>query len=210
LIPGKAPSEYIQQEFIELLKSLYQAAQHYNDEVLLFIDPVHQVHNNENDYCWQFKGRCHTKTALANTGRRRLNIIGAINPVTLQPTAMLIEDNCCEEVIVAFLEEIKKQYSSATTICIILDNARYQRAYSVQIRAKELGISLIYLPPYCPNLNLIERLWRFFKKKVMKNKFYETFGEFEHSVGEFFVNFDDYLVQLKSLLSFKFGIIKAN
>jgi len=192
-----------------LLKGLYQAALHYSDEVLLFIDPVHQVHNNENDYCWQCKGAYNTKTALANTGRRRLNIIGAINPVTFQPTAMLIEDNCCEEVIVAFLEEIKKQYSSATTICIILDNARYQRAYSVQLRAKELGISLIYLPPYCPNLNLIERLWRFFKKKVMKNKFYETFAEFEHSVEQFFINFDDYLLQIKSLLTFKFGIIKA-
>jgi transposase len=84
---------------------------------------------------------------------------------------MLMEDNCCEEVIMAFLEEIKKQYCSATTICIILDNARYQRAYAVQQRAGELAISLVYLPPYCPNLHLIGRLWRFFKKKVIKNKF---------------------------------------
>jgi transposase len=192
-----------------LLKSLYQAALHYEDEVLLFIDPVHQVHNNENDYCWQLKGGHNTKTALANTGRRRLNIIGAINPVTLKPTALLVEDNCCEEVITAFLEEIKKQYSSATSICIVLDNARYQRAYSVQNKARELDITLVYLPAYCPNLNLIERLWRFFKKKIMKNKFYETFEEFENAVSQFFVNFDNYTTELTSLLSFKFGIIKA-
>jgi transposase len=177
--------------------------------VLLFADPVHQVHNNENDYCWQLRGAPNTKTALANTGRRRLNIIGAINPLTLQPTALLMEDNCCEEAIVAFLEEIKKQYVSATTICIVLDNARYQRAYSVQQRAGELGIVLVYLPPYCPNPNLIERLWRFFKKKAMKNKFYETFADFENAVEKFFVNFNDYTTELTTLLSFRFGIIKA-
>jgi transposase len=141
---------------------------------LLFADPVHQVHNNENDYCWQLKGKAHTKTALANTGRRRLNIIGAINPVSLKPTVMLTEENCSMEVMEAFLEEIKNQYPTATSICIILDNARYQRAYSVQRKAEQLNINLIYLPPYCPNLNLIERLWRYFKKKVMKNKYFHS------------------------------------
>lgn len=177
--------------------------------MLLFADPVHQVHNNENDYCWQLKGRHNTKTAFANTGRRRLNIIGAINPVNLQPTIMLTEENCCVEVMEAFLEEIKNQYSTASSICIVLDNAKYQRAYSVQHKAAVLNITLLYLPPYCPNLNLIERLWKYFKKKVMKNKYYETFAEFETAVEQFFINFDQHLHELKSLLSFKFGIIKA-
>jgi len=178
--------------------------------VLLFADPVHQVHNNENDYCWQLRGRENTKAALANTGRRRLNIIGAINPVNLQPTVMLTEENCCVEVMEAFLEEIRSQYCTATNICIILDNARYQRAYCVQRKAEQLNINLIFLPPYCPNLNLIERLWRYFKRKVMKNKYYETFAEFETCVEQFFINFDQHLGDLKSLLSFKFGIIKAS
>ena len=137
---------------MELLKDLFAAAQHDSNEVLLFADPVHQVHNNENDYCWQLKGSNNTKTALANTGRRRLNIIGAINPVNLQPTVMLTEENCCVEVIEAFLEEIKNQCSTASCICIILDNAKYQRAYSVQHKAAQLNINLVYLPPYCPNL----------------------------------------------------------
>ena len=123
---------------------------------------------------------------------------------------MLTEENCCTEVMEAFLEEIKSQYCTATNICIILDNARYQRAYSVQRKAEQLNINLIYLPPYCPNLNLIERLWRYFKKKVMKNKYYETFSEFEISVEQFFINFEQHFDDLKSLLSFKFGIIKAN
>jgi transposase len=209
LIPGKVPAQSIQKTFIALLETLYQAAQHYGDEILLFADPVHQVHNNENDYCWQLRGAAHTKTALANTGRRRLNIIGAINAVSLQPTILLTEENCCVEVIEVFLQEIRKQYPSAKTICIVLDNARYQRAYAVQQKAAALNIELIYLPPYCPNLNLIERLWRFFKKKIMKNKYYESFDEFENAVEQFFTNFNDNYDQLKSLLTFKFGIIKA-
>jgi len=154
-------------------------------------------------------GAAHTKTALANTGRRRLNIIGAINAVSLQPTILLTEENCCVEVIEAFLEEIRKQYPSAKSICIVLDNARYQRAYRVQQKAANLNIELVYLPPYCPNLNLIERLWRFFKKKIVKNKYYESFAEFENAVEQFFINFNDNSDQLKSLLTFKFGIIKA-
>jgi len=194
---------------MELLKDLFAAAQHDSNEVLLFADPVHQVHNNENDYCWQLKGSNNTKTALANTGRRRLNIIGAINPVNLQPTVMLTEENCCVEVIEAFLQEIKSQYSTASSICIILDNAKYQRAYSVQHKAAQLNINLVYLPPYCPNLNLIERLWKYFKKKIMKNRYYPTFSEFETCVEQFFINFEQHLDDLKTLLSFKFGIIKA-
>lgn len=209
MIPGKVPAESVQKTFIALLETLYQAAQHYGDEILLFADPVHQVHNNENDYCWQLRGAAHTKTALANTGRRRLNIIGAINAVSLQPTILLTEENCCVEVIEVFLQEIRKQYPSAKTICIVLDNARYQRAYAVQQKAAALNIELIYLPPYCPNLNLIERLWRFFKKKIMKNKYYGSFAEFENAVEQFFINFNDNYDQLKSLLTFKFGIIKA-
>ncbi|MBK7884376.1 MAG: transposase [Chitinophagaceae bacterium] len=76
------------------------------------------------------------KKVLANTGRKRLNIIGAVNLVTFEPTIMLTEENCCAEVIEAFLGELRQQYSSATSICIILDNARYQRSYIVQEKQK--------------------------------------------------------------------------
>jgi transposase len=189
---------------------MYEVAKHDDKQVLLFLDPMHQIHNNENDYSWQLKGKQHTKQIKANTGRRRMNIVGAINPVTLAPTIIITEENCCEELIHAFLYEVREQYKEAKTVCIILDNARYQRAYSVNDLAKELEIELVYLPPYCPNLNLIERLWKFFKKKVMKNKYYSTFKEFEEIVFEFFKNFDNQLDELKTILNFKFGIIKTS
>jgi len=192
------------------MEELYRCASNDNKEVLLYLDPMHQIHNNENDYAWQPTGCKGTKKVQANTGRRRLNIIGAINPVSFEPTIMLTEENCCAEVIETFLEEVKKQYNDATTICIILDNARYQRSYVVQQKAKELDISLLYLPPYSLNLNLIERLWRYFKKKVMKNKYYDTYACFEKAVETFFQTFSERVADVKPFLNFKFGIIKSN
>jgi len=103
---------------------------------------MHQVHNNENDYSWQFKGKDNTKQIKANTGRGSMNIVEAINPVTLAPTVIITEENCCEELIHAFLYEIKDQYKDAETICIVLDNARYQRAYAVKDLAIELNIEI--------------------------------------------------------------------
>jgi transposase len=103
---------------------------------------------------------------------------------------MLTEENCCVEVIKAFLGEVKKQYIDATEICIILDNARYQRSYLVQEKAKTLGIQLLYLPPHSPNLNLIERLWRYFKKIVMNNKYHATYSGIEKAIETFFITFN--------------------
>ena len=192
-----------------MMEALYNCAINDEEQVLLFLDPMHQIHNNENDYAWQLKGIKGTRQVLANTGRKRLNIIGAINPVTLEPTIILTEENCSAEVIEAFLEEVKKQYNKAKTICIILDNARYQRSNLVQTTAKFFNIDLLYLPPYSPNLNLIERLWRFFKKEIIKNKYYADYATFEKAVETFFTQFGNRKEDLRTLLNFKFGIIKA-
>jgi transposase len=171
---------------------------------------MHQIHNNENAYCWQFKGKKNTKKVPSNSGRRRLNIIGAINPVDLEPTIVLTEANCNTELIIEYLKMLKTQYKNKDKICLILDNASYNRSYQTQEVAADLGIELMYLPPYSPNLNLIERLWKFFKKKIMKNKYYPNFKEFEKQVTTFFKDFDDYKDELKSLLTLNFGIIKAS
>lgn len=191
------------------MESLYGCAQRNGKEVLLYADPMHQVHNAENGYAWQEVGREGTKEIPSNTGRRRLNILGAINPVTLEPTILLEEENCNADSIIRLMGAIKKQYKEAQTICLILDNARYQKGKAAQGKARELGIDLVYLPPYSPNLNLIERLWKFFKKKVMKNKYYGDFEAFRKAAESFFQDFGQHKDELKKLLNFKFGIIKA-
>lgn len=209
MIPGKHPSEEVQKETVEKIMEIIETSKKENHTVVFF-DPMHQIHNNENDYCWQFKGKANTKTIGSNSGRRRLNIIGAIDPINLNPTIILTEANCDADLMTAYLKHLKEIYSTKDKITVILDNASYNRAYKTQDCAKDLGIELFYLPPYSPNLNLIERLWKFFKKKIMKNKYYETFKEFERNVEEFFKNFNQYNQELITLLTLNFGIIKAS
>jgi len=72
-----------------------------------------------------------------------------------------------------------------------------------------LGIRLIFLPTYSPNLNLIERLWKFLKKIVLKNKYYKTFNEFRNAIESFFVNIQIHKKNIMKLLNHKFEIIIA-
>jgi len=121
-----------------------------------------------------------------------------------------MEGSCDREVIKALLRQIRKDYPEAPKITMFLDNAGYNRAHDVQELAQEFNITLRYLPPYAPNLNLIERLWKFFKKKIMKNKYYSSFQSFYQAIDNFFKNFSDYEKERRSLLTLKFQIIKAS
>ena len=94
-------------------------------------------------------------------------------------------------------------------IVVIQDNAKYHHAYAQSEHIKNLNVTPYFLPPYCPNLNLIERLWKFMKKEVMHNTYYETYSEFYDAVIEFCGNTEKYSDELSSLMSQKFEILKA-
>jgi transposase len=111
--------------------------------------------------------------------------------------------------MISYIKHIRENNMDAGTIYLILDNAGYNRAYAVKEAAEINNIELIYLPPYCPNLNLIERLWKYFKKKIMKNKYYQYYNEFKNAVNDFFRDLHLQKEDLKSLLTLNFGIIKA-
>ncbi len=96
--------------------------------VVVFANPVPQVHHNENDYAWQFRGKEGTKIVRANTGRRRLNIIGALNPELLKATVLLTEGSCEREGTKVLLRQIRKDYPEPPKITMFLDNAGYTRA----------------------------------------------------------------------------------
>lgn len=186
-------------------KTIRQASR--QDNTVLFLDPVHQVHNVANGYCWQIQGRVGTKTVASNSGRERLTIIGAINAATKQPTILTTEDNCDQYMMMAFLAEIRKDYPRKKTVYIFLDNARYSHSKLVAAAANRLHIKLLFLPPYSPNLNLIERLWKFMKKKITANKYYQTFTEFTKAIHDFFKNIGQYQLELDNLLSLNFEIL---
>ena len=101
------------------------------------------------------------------------------------------------------------QYPKATTITVFCDNARYYRSKAVRAYLGDSPIDLQFLPPYAPNLNLIERFWKFFKRQVLYNRYYETFADYQAACKQFFANLDQHAKQLRSLLTDNFEIVRA-
>jgi len=95
-------------------------------------------------------------------------------------------------------------------IYIILDNAKYYRSQIVtEFQRQNPRIQLLFLPPYSPNLNVIERLWRYFKKNITYNKYYEEFAVFRRYGINFFKNIKKYRSELESLMTDNFELIQA-
>jgi transposase len=110
---------------------------------------------------------------------------------------------------IRLFEKIDKLYPLANKIHIVLDNARYYHSHEVRdwlVRHKR--IKLHYLPPYSPNLNLIERVWRFFNEKVRNNCYYETFYEFQAACRDFFRKRTKWTAELRSRLNENFQKLK--
>jgi len=96
--------------------------------------------------------------------------LGAINAVSKEITLVTNTTSITSLQVCEMLVKIALKRTAEVPITIILDNARYQRCKVVTEKAAELGIELLFLPPYSPNLNLIERLWKFVKKQVLYSK----------------------------------------
>lgn len=205
-MPGGVPDKAVQKKFSKRIIRTIRKSEREND-VTVFLDPTHQVYNTVNGYCWQSKGATGTKIISSSSGRKRLSIIGAINAVSHKPTTLITEDNCDKEMIKLLLGEIRNDYQAAGRIYAFLDNARYNWNKEVRAEAKKLNIKLIFLPPYSPNLNLIERLWKFLKKKIRKNVYYNTFKKFKKAISDFFKNIEQHKTEIEKLLTLKFEII---
>lgn len=116
------------------------------------------------------------------SGRRRYNVLGAWNGVTRELIRVTNDTRVSSDTMVELLGRIAAQATGPTTL--VLDNARYQRCAAVEAEAKRLGIVLLFLPSYSPNLNVIERLWRFTKKKALRGKHYPDFATFRAAIDE--------------------------
>ena len=118
----------------------------------------------------------------APSGRQRFNVLGAINAVTKELVLVTNTSYITSIQICEILVKIALSRRYAVPITIVLDNARYQRCKLVIEKAEELGIELLFLPPYSPNLNLIERLWKFVKKEVLYGTYYDNFEKFKEAI----------------------------
>jgi transposase len=170
---------------------------------IYFADATHPQHNSIPSYGWIKTGQ--DKELKANCGRQRLNINGAIDIETLESVVDFYETIDAQSAR-DLLVKLEAKHPLARRIYVIVDNARYYRNRWLKKMLRGTKIKLIFLPPYSPNLNLIERYWKFFKKMVMNNHYYETFAEFKQACKDFFRKRQKYLPQLRTLLTEKFHL----
>lgn len=141
--------------------------------VLLFMDASHFVMGC--DFLGYIYGRTR-KFVKTWSGRRRYNVLGAIDFLTKKVHTVANDSYITATEVCRLLQKLHEQYTGKE-IHLVLDNARYQKCKVVQELASSLGIHLEYLPPYSPNLNLIERLWKFVKAEL-RTKYYDDFSLF--------------------------------
>lgn len=203
VIPGKADKER-QKAFIEKYNELKKNLT--GEDRILFMDGVHPQHNSKPAYGW-FK-KDNKAQIKSNTGRKRLNINGVVDAENAE--VVVHEDEAVNtNSTIKLFKKVEQKYFKAKKITIICDNARYYHSKLLFEYLKTSKIELEFLPPYAPNLNLIERLWRFMRKKVTYNKYYESFDIFKNKVLEFFENIENHKEDLKSLLVDNFEVIDS-
>jgi transposase len=146
---------------------------------VFFVDAAHFVFGTFLCCLWSFV-RLWVRAA---SGRQRLNVLGAWNAVTRQLTYVANTTVVNTETMCELMRKIAAE-NLVGPITLVLDNARYQRNAVVQALAAELGLALLYLPSYSPNLNLIERLWKFIKRRALYGRYHATFADFRAAIQE--------------------------
>ena len=160
-----------------------------------------------------FKGRIWSvvrKFVLTASGRQRFNVLGALNFVTKKIETVVNSSYINSIEIVVMFENLSILHKNEI-VNVVLDNVRYQHCKLVQDKAKSLGINLVFLPTYSPNLNLIERVWKLVKSRVLNSSYHKTFPAFCNNIEEFINTIHvDYLSEMESLISEKIQIINLD
>src|SRR5271165_3616623 len=167
---------------------------------VFFVDAAHFVFGTFLCCLWSF-----TRTFVrAASWRQRFNVLRAWNAVTREliavtNTTVVNTETMCE------LSRKIADLGLTGPITLVLDNARYQRNAVVQALAAQLGITLLFLPSYSPNLNLIERLWKFTKRRALYGRYHPTFRDFQAAIQEVLDGLSTkYSQQLASLMTLNF------
>jgi transposase len=148
--------------------------------VLYFVDASHFVLASFLGWIWCFT----RKFVRAASGRQRYNVLGALNAVTRELVTEINTTYINAESVCALLRKVAEaaKVAGGLPVTLVMDNARYQRCTLVQDLAKALSIELLFLPSYSPNLNLIERLWKFMKKEALNSRELQDFGKFKEAI----------------------------
>ena len=198
-VPGKANAED-QKAFVEKYNRLK------NKGLVYFADSTHPMLNPVLSSGWIRKGK--EFDIKTNSGRERININAAIEIKSLS-----VISRSCKRVngssMCDLLRVIRLKHPEENKLYLVLDNAPYNRSYQVRDLARELDIKIVYLPPYSPNLNPIERFWKFVKKKVMANNYFPDIETFQRELMLFLRGVRKHKQELSTLITDNFHIVKT-
>lgn len=194
-VPAKA-DKVAQETFLKEMRSKLSSLG--EDEVFLFVDAVHPEWNTRSNYGWIRKGKEFEVKSVS--GKKRINLTGALNVEDPSDIHIKESDTVNSDTVRDFLNQLEDAYPQKNKIYLVVDQASYFKSYLVQDWTYDSKIELIYLPTYSPNLNLIERLWKFMRKKIIDYNYYDTFEKFRTNVLAFFKHIDDYIDELETLL----------
>ena len=202
-IPAKADVEqqenFLQEQLEPRLKEALSG-----ERAVLFVDAAHFIFAPFLGIVWCFE-RLFIK---APSGRQRLNVLAALNAITKEIITIKNLTYIRAETVCELLSELALRYPSLA-VTVVLDNARYQRCKLVQEKAAKLGIELMYLPTYSPNLNLIERFWKYVKKKCLNSRYYEDKQSWEKAIEKCIEEAPEKnKEEMESLLTLKFQSFK--
>lgn len=175
-VPAKADTEK-QKQFVEqTLNPLIERCEK-GECHLFYTDAVHFVLGAFMTMVWCFE----RVFFRSSSGRFRFNVLGAVHATTQHLTWLCNDTYINAHTIIELLEKLAREYSDLP-LYLVLDNARYQHCRLVKEKAKDLHINLVFLPAYSPNLNLIERLWKYLKKKLCYACYYENKTIFQKAI----------------------------
>ena len=169
------------------------------------MDAAHFVHQAFLGYVWSRE----PLFIPSPSGRSRHNVLGALNAITKEVITVSNDSYINSESVCHLLCKLSARCSPDTKISVVLDNAKYQRCAVVEGYADNIGIELLFLPSYSPELNLIERLWRFVKNTCLYSEYYENFKEFKQAITQCLQNqTTEVLRELETLLTCNFETSK--
>ena len=176
MIPAKADADEQAKFLGEQLRPRLRQARRLR-RVVCFVDAAHFLHGPFLGSLW-----CFVRLLMRGpSGRKRFNVLGAIDAVTRELTTVVNDTVIDAMAVCESLRKLSARYAGLP-VTLVLDNARYQRCRVVQQLAAQLRIELLFLPPYSPNLNLIERLWKFVKKECLSSRYHESFERFKAAI----------------------------
>jgi transposase InsO family protein len=198
-LPGKADVEEQSRFLSEELEPRLEEAR-TGERTVWFVDAAHFVYGSFLGYLW-----CLVRLFVPSpSGRKRYHVLGALNAVTHRMVRVTNQSYINALSVCELLVELASS-AGCPPITVVLDNARHQRCASVQETAEEWGIELLFLPPYSPNLNLIERVWMFVKKESRASDSLTTYEAFTAAIeGCLDRLHSKYKLQTKTLLTHRF------